>query len=61
MTNQARTIELRPIGRGTLHTEPTDLEARRQALRDWARSTKARPTPVDAATALARRASAPAR
>ncbi len=64
MTIHARTNELRPIGRGTLHTEPTDLEARQQALREWARSartTKQRPTPADAGSVLAKRAISPLR
>ena len=64
MTNHARTIELRPIGSGTLHTQPTDLEARREALREWARARKQNrqhPTPADADTALSKRGAAPVR
>jgi hypothetical protein len=64
MTTHSRTTELRPIGRGTLHTQPTDLEARREALREWAREgrkNKQQPTPADADAALAKRATAPVR
>ena len=64
MTTHAPTIELRPIGRGTLHTAPTDLEARRDALREWARTgrkNRQQPTPADAEATRAKRASAPVR
>ena len=64
MTTHSRTstIELRPIGRGTLHTAPTDLKARREALREWARGACAdgqRPEPADPDAALTKPATEP--
>ena len=64
MTNHARNPELRPIGRGTLHAQPTNLEARQEALREWARSARGsqqKPTPADAAVELSKRATRPLR
>ena len=64
MTTHARTLELRPIGRGPLHTAPTDLKARQEALRDWARSSQVdaqQPTAADVDEALAKPATAPVR
>jgi len=59
MTTHTRTstTELRPIGRGTLHTAPTDLKARRESLREWARCSSVdaqRPEPASADATLAK-------
>ena len=36
MTRETRKATLRPIGSGTLHTDPTCRDARQESLREWA-------------------------
>lgn len=41
MTNHIRIFTLHPIGRGTLHAEPTCNDARQESLRTWAATRRA--------------------
>jgi len=63
MTHQIRHFTLHPIGRGLLHADPTCNGARQESLRIWAseRCATRGATPVDSASTLAKRASAPRR
>ncbi len=64
MSIHDRRSELRPIGRGTLHTSPFAPHARHDSVRAWARGTRVdapRPAAVDASRRLARGANAPQR
>ena len=63
MTNHIRIWTLQPIGRGTLHTDPTCNDARQESLRAWAASRRAvrGVSSREAVPALTKRASTPRR